>query len=226
MGTLERHARLTLRSRKDGVYRNKGSLVIKLISAGLVSAGLRQPLRIAAAPMRAFFGMLALVGMAMAVPAQAHLQCAPYAREVSGINLHGNADGWWDQASGIYARGNEPQVGSVLAFRATHVMRAGHVAVVAKVVDARHVLLNHANWSRPGMIEHGAMAEDVSPNGDWSQVRVWYAPTHSLGLRPSPTYGFIYGRSPRSVLANADHGTAAQEVTALADAQHASPSPY
>jgi hypothetical protein len=28
-------------------------------------------------------------------------------------------------------------------------MRAGHVAMVSKVIDERHVLLNHANWSRP-----------------------------------------------------------------------------
>ena len=47
-------------------------------------------------------------------------------------------------------------------------MRVGHVAVVDKIVDERHVVLNHANWSRPGMIETSAMAEDVSENGDWS----------------------------------------------------------
>ena len=207
MGTPERNARLTPNPTQDGIYRKRGRKLSKVISAGLGTQ-----LRIIATM------ALALFGIALGAPAQAHLQCAPYAREVSGINLHGNAGGWWDQASGIYARGSEPKVGSVLAFRASHVMRAGHVAVVAKVVDARHVLLNHANWSRPGMIEHGAMAEDVSPNGDWSQVRVWYAPTHSLGLRPSATYGFIYGHAPSTTLASAD-GTAAQEVAALADAR-------
>ena len=71
-------------------------------------------------------------------------------------------------------------------------MRAGHVAMVHRIVDARHVLLDHANWSRPGMIEHSAMAEDVSPRGDWSQVRVWFAPIGALGTRVAPTYGFIY----------------------------------
>jgi len=124
--------------------------------------------------------------------AAAHLQCAPYAREVSGVALHGRAADWWAQADGLYARGNAPKVGAVLAFRATHSMRAGHVAMVSKIVDERHVLLNHANWSRPGMIERSAMAVDVSDNGDWSQVRVYYAPIGGLGLRVSPAFGFIY----------------------------------
>jgi hypothetical protein len=136
--------------------------------------------------------LLALI--ATSAPASAaHLQCAPYAREVSGIALSGRAAGWWDQAEGRYDRGNTPKPGAVLAFRATHSMRAGHVATVAKIVDDRHVLLNHANWSRPGMIERSAMAEDVSAMGDWSEVRVFFAPIGKLGLRSSPTFGFIYG---------------------------------
>ena len=141
----------------------------------------------------AISGTAALVA---AVPAQAHTQCAPYAREVSGISLFGAAGGWWTQADGSYARGHPPRIGSVLAFRATHTMPSGHVATVSKVVDERHVLLDHANWSRPGMIEHSALAEDVSEKGDWSQVRVWYAPIHALGLRAAPAYGFIYNNAP------------------------------
>ncbi len=134
--------------------------------------------------------------LATAAPAAAHTQCAPYAREISGISLHGAAGGWWAQADGLYDRGNAPKVGSVLAFRATHAMPSGHVATVSKVVDERHVLLDHANWSGPGMIEHAALAEDVSEKGDWSQVRVWYAPIHALGLRAAPAYGFIYSNAP------------------------------
>ena len=84
----------------------------------------------------------------------------------------------------------------MLAFQPTRAMRIGHVAVVAAVLDSRHILLNHANWSGHGQIERGALAEDVSPNGDWSNVRVWYAPQHSLGLRTNPTYGFIYRDAP------------------------------
>ena len=33
---------------------------------------------------------------------------------------------------------------------------------------------------------------DVSPNGDWSQVKVWNDPSHNLGGTIYPTYGFIY----------------------------------
>jgi CHAP domain len=131
-----------------------------------------------------------------ATPAAAHLQCAPYARAESGIEIHGNAGTWWGQAAGHYRRGGEPRVGAVLAFQPTRSMPIGHVAVVAAVVDSRHILLNHANWSGHGRIERAALAEDTSANGDWSVVRVWYAPQHSLGLRTNPTFGFIYRDGP------------------------------
>jgi hypothetical protein len=133
---------------------------------------------------------------AAATPAAAYLQCAPYARAESGIAIHGNAGTWWDQAAGHYRRGGQPQVGAVLAFQPTRAMPIGHVAVVAAVIDSRHILLNHANWSGHGRIERGALAEDASSNGDWSVVRVWYAPQHSLGLRTNPTFGFIYHDGP------------------------------
>jgi hypothetical protein len=68
--------------------------------------------------------------------------------------------------------------------------------VVSQIVDQRHLLLDHANWSGPGRIEHAALAEDVSEAGDWSNVRVWYAPSGSLGTRTNPTYGFIYANGP------------------------------
>lgn len=134
----------------------------------------------------------AAMPLAASAAASGVLQCAPYAREVSGIALHGRAADWWDQANGLYDRGSAPKVGAVLAFRATHTMRAGHVAMVSQVINQRHVMLNHANWSRPGMIERSAMAVDVSDAGDWSQVRVYYAPIGGLGLRASPAFGFIY----------------------------------
>lgn len=125
------------------------------------------------------------------VAARSVLQCAPYARERSGIPIHGNAATWWDQAQGAYARGQAPTSGAVLVFKSSRTMPYGHVAVVDRVVDGRHVLLDHANWSRPGMIEHDALAEDVSEAGDWSQVRVWYAPSSGLGLRSNAAFGFI-----------------------------------
>ena len=147
----------------------------------------------------AFLALFTL--LAMPAAAQARLQCVAYARADSAVRLSGNARNWWDNAEGRYDRGQQPITGAVLAFGASHAMPMGHVAVVAKVIDARHILLNHANWSRPGMVEHEALAVDVSDAGDWSQVRVWYAPTRSLGLRPSAASGFIY---PNTVTAEAD----------------------
>lgn len=128
-----------------------------------------------------------------AAPASAQFwQCVTYARSVSGIQIRGNANTWWGQAAGRYARGTSPKVGAVLAFEPTRRMRVGHVAMVAAVIGDREVLLNHANWSRRGGVERGARAVDVSAAGDWSQVRVQYGA--GMGTSTYPTKGFIYGR--------------------------------
>lgn len=134
--------------------------------------------------------------MGIATPAAAVLQCVPYARAESGIDIRGNAGTWWGQAAGRYRRGTEPRVGAVLAFQPSRAMPIGHVAVVAEIIDSRNILLNHANWSGPGRIDRRALAQDVSPNGDWSVVRVWYAPQRSLGLRANAAFGFIYNEAP------------------------------
>ncbi|MEH3045663.1 CHAP domain-containing protein [Sphingomonas adhaesiva] len=133
-----------------------------------------------------------------ATAAQAgYLQCAPFAREVSGIEIRGNANTWWGQAAGRYERGATPQVGAVMAFKAVRSMPVGHVAMVSKVVSAREVLLTHANWSRRGGIERDVRAVDVSEAGDWSKVRVWFAAVGGLGTTSYPVAGFIYsGKAP------------------------------
>lgn len=139
------------------------------------------------------FALVAVCALMTVVPAQARFwQCAPYAREVSGIQIFGNANTWWSQAAGKYERGDTPQVGAVLSFRSTGKMRLGHVAMVASIVSDREVLLNHANWSRRGGIEYTARAVDVSAAGDWSQVKVWYGPQGGLGTTTYPANGFIY----------------------------------
>lgn len=129
-----------------------------------------------------------------------YLQCVPYARQVSGIQIYGDARTWWGQAEGRYARGHTPRIGAVMAFRPYGNMRLGHVAAVSDIVDSRTVLLRHANWSpingRRGQIENDVRAIDVSPNNDWSQVRVWYAPIQALGGTAWPVEGFIYNRQP------------------------------
>jgi surface antigen len=139
------------------------------------------------------FALVVSCTLMTAVPASAkYLQCVPFAREVSGIDLRGNANTWWGQAAGRYDRGNTPAVGAVMAFKATSRMRVGHVAMVSRIVSNREVLLTHANWSTRGGIERDVRAVDVSAAGDWSQVRVWYAANHDLGTSVNPVQGFIY----------------------------------
>jgi surface antigen len=125
-----------------------------------------------------------------------HLECVPYARTTSGIQIYGDAHTWWDQARGRYATGHTPRIGAVMAIKPFNNSKLGHVATVSRVVDSRTVLLSHANWSVPGQIERNVTALDVSPNNDWSQVRVWYAPSHGLGTTHWPVSGFIYNARP------------------------------
>src|SRR5690348_6803102 len=77
----------------------------------------------------------------------AYLQCVPVARQVSGIQIYGDAWTWWNQADGRYAKGRTPRAGAVMAFPAHGTMTLGHVAAVSRVIDSRTVLLTHANWS-------------------------------------------------------------------------------
>lgn len=128
------------------------------------------------------------------------LQCVPYARSVSGIQLYGDAWTWWAQAAGRYARGSRPRVGAVMSFKPYGKMELGHVAAVSRIIDSRTVLLRHANWSlingTRGQIEDDVKAVDVSENNDWSAVRVWFAPINSLGGTKWPLNGFIYPSKP------------------------------
>jgi hypothetical protein len=124
------------------------------------------------------------------------LQCVPYARFMSGIGLHGDAWTWWDKAAGIFARGNHPEPGAVLSFPGIERMPLGHVAVVTQVLNERKILIDHANWPT-AFIEHGAISRDVqvvdvSPENDWTSVRVQFGEGGPLGSI-YPANGFIYG---------------------------------
>jgi hypothetical protein len=126
------------------------------------------------------------------------LQCVPYARFMSGIGLHGDAWTWWEKASGIFARGNEPEPGAVLSFPGTERMPLGHVAVVTQVLTTRKILIDHANWPN-AVVRHGAISRDievvdVSPSNDWTEVRVQFGEGGPLGS-VYPVNGFIYGWS-------------------------------
>ena len=133
------------------------------------------------------------------VQARSTLQCVPFARQVSGIDIRGNAKTWWGQAEGRYDRGQSPREGAVLAMPGSGRMRLGHVAMVSKIVNDREILLTHANWSHRGGIERDVRAIDVSDKGDWSRVRIWYAGNGDLGTSSYPVSGFIYPGSARAV---------------------------
>ena len=144
------------------------------------------------------------------------ISCVPFARMESGIIVAGNAWQWWGNAAGTYARGTAPEAGSVLAFRANGRMRLGHVAVIARVINAREVLIDHANW--PGAATRGGVSEaipvvDVSEANDWSAVRVGLGRSGDFGS-VYPTYGFIYDR-PDDGSVVASRGGPAPQVAEL-----------
>jgi len=140
-----------------------------------------------------------------------YLQCVPYAREISHIDLTGDAFLWWAEAAGRYARGSTPQEGAVLNFRAIGRMPLGHVAVVTDVIDSRTILTTQANWIR-GTITNDVTMQDVSPNNDWSEVEVELGDSSKWGA-PYPTYGFIYNQPDNgSVIATAAQGNEVAEA--------------
>jgi surface antigen len=80
-------------------------------------------------------------------------------------------------------------------------MRQGHVAVVTRVVNAREIRVDHANWAsgaERGRVARDQPVRDVSPEGDWSLVRVWYPRTNDYGATAVPVRGFVH---PRATLA-------------------------
>ncbi|GBQ32802.1 CHAP domain-containing protein [Gluconacetobacter azotocaptans] len=118
------------------------------------------------------------------------VQCAPYARAETGLRLSGAAAGWWRQSAGVYAHSRMPAPGAVLVFRSTSRLPDGHVSVVRQVRGTRAILVDQANWE-PGRVDHDVPVVDVSRDNDWSAVRVWWQPVHSMGKSVYPTYGFI-----------------------------------
>lgn len=127
--------------------------------------------------------------------ADAPIQCVPYAREVSGIQLRGNAHTWWDKAANRYKRGYIPKPGAVLVLAGTKKMRHGHVAVVRRVVNNRMIEVTHSNWGNSRetrrMIYDNMRVEDLSALNDWSKVRFWNYHLNCFGL-PYKARGFIY----------------------------------
>jgi surface antigen len=121
--------------------------------------------------------------------------CVPYARARTGLDLQGDAWNWWEAAAGRYERSRVPRPGSVLVLMRTSRLRQGHVAVVTRVVSAREIRVDHANWASgaaKGRVARDQPVLDVSPGNDWSLVRVWYPRVNDYGATSYPSYGFIH----------------------------------
>jgi len=118
-------------------------------------------------------------------------QCVPFARELSGVNIRGNANKWWDKAAGLYTRSSAPSDGSVLVLRGYRTDRRGHVAVVKEIVSDRMIIVDHANWFNDGKLYLNSPVIDVSESNDWTQVRVWNTRTNQFGSRVYKVKGFI-----------------------------------
>ena len=81
--------------------------------------------------------------------------------------------------------------------------------MVSQVLTDRIIQITHANWSvidgGRGQVEKNVTVIDVSPAGDWSEVKVWYDPSRDLGSTTYPTFGFIYQDAAASRFAQAQH---------------------
>ncbi len=132
---------------------------------------------------------LALMEVKQLQSAGHRVWCVPYARNLSGIQIRGNANTWWGQATGLYPKGNQPKVGAVMAFEKSRKLRMGHVAVVSEIISEREIRVDHANWSR-NKISLKMDVIDVSEHNDWSAVRLKSQPTAFGSVYPIS--GFIY----------------------------------
>ncbi len=162
-------------------------VTVMVVSAGLVGACATPPTRAPASHPQ--FSPPAGLRVLEEGPAQ---QCAPYARAVSGVAIYGDASTWWSAAAGRYPRSASPAAGAVMVLRGYLDPARGHVAVVRAEISAREILVDHANWLNRGEVITSAPVRDVSPDNDWSQVRVWHPPSGTWGARIYSVEGFIH----------------------------------
>ena len=123
------------------------------------------------------------------------VQCVPYAREISGIQIKGDAYTWWDKAAPDYDRGHAPRQGAVLVLANTSKMRHGHLAVVKDILGSRQINVTHSNWGNDHasrrIVYDDMRVEDVSARNDWSRVRFWNDALNVFGF-PYVARGFVY----------------------------------
>ena len=120
------------------------------------------------------------------------LQCVSYVRAHSKFAIRGDAYTWWDQARGHYEQDGEPRVGAVMVLTGYAGPKHGHVALVRRIVSSREIRVDHANWLNDGAVYLNTPVIDVSPDNDWSQVRVWNTRDGHLGGGTYNVQGFIY----------------------------------
>ncbi|MDH3663512.1 MAG: CHAP domain-containing protein [Alphaproteobacteria bacterium] len=120
------------------------------------------------------------------------LQCVPYARKLSNIQIRGNAWTWWGQAEGRYPRSDRPVAGAVMVLKKKNAGSLGHVAYVEEVIDSRTVVVSHANWLNKGRLHNNTPVIDISENNDWSAVRFWNTEGGHFGGNTYHPYGFIH----------------------------------
>lgn len=151
---------------------------------------------------------------------RANLQCVPFARRESGVEIYGNANTWWRQASDRYETAEAPSESAVMVLRGYATDRRGHVAVVKEVVSPRLIIVDHANWLNGGEITRDVPIMDVSEAGDWSEVRVWHVPGRHWGARTYRVQGFIL-----NILTDAAREQAVQEASVRHEMQDVSAVP-
>lgn len=123
------------------------------------------------------------------------IQCVPYAREQSGLQIYGDAHTWWHQAKGKYERSQTPKVGAVMVLSKTTKLKYGHLAVVTKILGPHEIEVTHSNWGntreRRCVIYNNMRVQDISRTKDWSVARFWNYEIDAFGL-PYAVSGFIY----------------------------------
>jgi len=144
---------------------------------------------------RVFFAAaLATALVYQSAPASA-MTCVAYVRAVTGFDLSGNAWQWWNAAAGVYNRGHLPGPGAVMVFSRTRHMRDGHVAIDHDILGPREILIDQGNWEivhhRRGAVSRDVHVIDVSPDNDWTMVRVQWQQSDVFG-RDNPVSGFVY----------------------------------
>ena len=75
------------------------------------------------------------------------------------------------------------------------------------MLSPREIVVEHANWLNRGQIHLETPVIDVSPQNDWSAVRVWYVPGGHLGKRVYGAHGFIHPDPPPQAAVDLPHGS-------------------